>query len=357
MAAIAEIAAEATAEELAPLLGEDITSVVPFEKGISELESLQGALGSGFGVQELIESSIKPLSKTLGATAVAYATLHKEKKGSKMPQMIKVQHEVKKSHYGGSRRYKTGKRTKASRRRKGKTPVSSFKTYTGSSVLSGSSRGKGKITIVSRTFVPRSKALTGGGEFNTKITNDFLNNADGTGGFGMNFKLSDFTQYTDFTAIYRYYKILWVKLVFYPEQNCHVACRVNSGTAATQAFPALDFTDNATAWTGLSPSLSYAPDQTNSTGFSTFDVAMAHDRAKYHMFNDSKELVVFFTPTIKDKVGATSAIDGPSKPQWISTDHADEEHYGLRCWGENFHNSNSLKVLCTMKVAWKHLKH
>lgn len=213
------------------------------------------------------------------------------------------------------------------------------------------------MSYVARTFIPRSKALQGGGEFNTKITNDFLNNADGSGGFGINFKLSDWTSYTDFTAMYRFYKIMWVKLVFYPEQNCHVAARANTGTAATQAYPGVDFTDNATTTTGISPSLSYAPDQTNSTGFSSFAVAMAHDKARYHMFNDSKELVVFMVPTILDKVGSASSVDGPAKARWLSTDHPDEAHYGLRCWGENFHNSISLKVLCTMKVAWKHLKH
>jgi hypothetical protein len=360
MAAIAEIAT-ASAEELAPLLGENITSVVPFTSGISELESLEGALGSGFGVQELIESSIKPLSKTLGVTAAAYATLQKTNlKGSKMPQTIKVQHEVKRSHYGGSRRYKSGKRTKVSRRRRKHSrtnAVKSFNSYTSASALSGSSSRSSKYSILSRTYLPEAIALQGGGTLTGAINNDFLNNSTGAGGYGYKFNLADFTNYTDFTAMYRFYKILWVKVIFYPEQNCHVAAKANEGTAATMAYDQVAYADGTSTRTGRAPTICYAPDQTSSDGFSSFEVAMAHDRAKFHMFNDSRELSVFLVPTIRDKVGATSGSTGPAKPKWISTEYPNEEHYGLRCYSEGFHNSNFVKVLCTMKVAFRDLKH
>lgn len=370
MAAFVELAAEATAEELAPLIAEDITSVVPFGKEalggvaeVSELESLEAA-SEVSRTQKLIESSIKPLSGILGATAVASATLgnrkrkiipdYYSKKKKNMVQNVKVTHVVKqprKTVYGASRRYKTGKRIRRSR--KGNTnAVKSFRTSTRSAAIAGSYRSKGKIQVVSRTMVPRAQGLQTA-DLKTSLTNDVFNNGSGFGNFGYNFKLSDFTNYTDFTAMYRFYKILWVKLYFYPEQNTYVAA--NSGT--NDSYGQLDYTDAAQKRTGRSPCIACAPDQTSSDGFGSFDIAMSHDKSRFHMFNDSKELMVYLVPTISDKVGVASASTSEAKPMWISTDHPDELHYGLRCFAEGFSNNVYIKVIMTMKVAFKDLKH
>jgi hypothetical protein len=372
MAAFAEIAGEAIAEELAPLLGEDITSVVPFSStsAISELESLENYLQAGAGAEEILANSVKPALAGLGIASTA-TVLGKRKRVTRRPipvsgkkqknmvQLVKVQHEVKSGKTSRKkRRYKTGKRTRLSRRRH-RNAVTSFNSYTGPTVIAGSSRRGSKYSVVARTYLPYAVADAGGGTSGPgTINNDFLNLGTGYGGFGYFFKLSHFTNYTDFTNMYRFYKILWVKLIFYPETNTHISAKANEGVGnTTQAYALVDYTDGVVHRVGQAPSICYAPDQTTASGFSEFNVAMAHDNAKFHMFNDSRELSVWLVPTIKDKVGASNSSTGPARPQWISTAHPDEEHYGLRCLGEGFHTANHLRVTCTMKVAFKDLKH
>lgn len=348
------------AEELAALLEPAITSAefLAEETPITSEEGLFGeATTTVHNVQRPLRFSRPILGGALAATTTT-GLLNLPKERTKKMQTIKVEHSVKRKHYGASRRYKTGKRTRRYKRT-GKTntnAVKSFNTSTRGAAVAGAYNKRSGYHIVSRTMIPRAQGLETA-DMKTTLNNDVFNNGNGAGSFGYDFKLSDFTNYTDFTDMFRFYKILWVKLYFYPEQNCHVSARVSEGTSATMAYGDLGYANSVETRSGRAPTLVCAPDQTSASGLSDFTVGMSHDKARFHMFNDSKEFMVYLVPTTLQKVGATSNVDTHGKPMWISTASPDEPHYGLRCFADGFHNATSVKVIMTMKVAFKDLKH
>lgn len=211
--------------------------------------------------------------------------------------------------------------------------------------------GGGRIHVKKKTFYAPVATNTELGAIPSvgAITNTTLTNpASGKGSTGRAFILEDFPDYATYQGIYQYYKILYVKVIYYPQQNGYPAQDGNgSGVFGT----------GATALKSAAPEVVVAPDAMTSQVFSNIESALNHDQAKYHVFNDSKELVVYVQPTIKATEGEVgSVINVPGKPMWIPTSSQAVPHYGLRCYWANFNQNTSFRIMYEMKVAFKGLK-
>ena len=220
------------------------------------------------------------------------------------------------------------------------------------SALAGSGTGgKAVKKVVTRLVKLSPTAQEGGGALTDVISNqNSQTTPDGFFSFGYAFKLSQFTSYADFTAMYQWYKILSVKLHFIPLQNTYPAQAVsNANDTFTGAGVAIS----------QAPILCVCEDKTSDATFATIDVAMAHHSAKVHTFNDANELVVYVAPKPTGLLGvAGSEVAFETQtPQWITTSDTTVPHYGLRCYMNGMNDHSSLQVLVEMKVAFKGLKH
>ncbi len=225
----------------------------------------------------------------------------------------------------------------------------------GDTLARGSSHNNRIVVIKRLQRAPNPTTQEGGGSLTSRIINaNSATSPDGQFGFSYNFSLSQMTSYTDFTAMYQWYKLLWVKIHFVPLQG--TVPGVIQGTATN---PLLDVTENGSNTPlGQAGELCIAPDRTSEALFTTVQHAMAHDGAVLHTFNDNKELTIFLQPRALGLVGAAGsevASENPS-PRWISTTDATVKHYGLRCFATMQDNA-SYRVNLEMKFAFKGPKH
>lgn len=183
----------------------------------------------------------------------------------------------------------------------------------------------------------------------------FISNAgskttpNGDFAFSYHFKLSDLHNHTEFTSMYQWYKILWVKLHFMPRQ---------------ETYPSVNAAHANDSFDGTGPSISQAPlmvlasDKTDESLFTSFDDACAHEGAKVHMFNSGNELTTWLVPKptgLLGTAGSEVVFQQPS-PKWITTDNATVPHYGVKAFVQGMSDHNVIMVLLEMKVAFKDLK-
>ncbi len=225
----------------------------------------------------------------------------------------------------------------------------------GDTLARGSSHNNRIVVIKRLQRAPNPTTQEGGGALTSRIMNaTSATTKDGQFGFSYNFNLAQMTSYTDFTAMYQWYKLLWVKVHFVPLQGAVPA--LIQGTATN---PILDVTeDGSNTPLGQAGELVLAPDRTSEALFSSVQIAMAHDGAVLHTFNDNKELSIFLQPRALGLVGAAGSEVATENagPRWITTSDATVKHYGLRCFATMQDNA-SYRVNMEMKFAFKGPKH
>ena len=170
---------------------------------------------------------------------------------------------------------------------------------------------------------------------------------NGTGSFGYAFKLDQLFNYTEYTGAYQWYKILKVRLVFYPAQNNY---RADDNTTWTADASGSQF--------ARAPFLVLAPDSSSDAKFTSLNEAQAHAGSVVHCFNDGSDFAITLSPkptSLHGSSGSEVQTLGVQRP-WISTDSPTVEHYGLRCYADQFGDSSYMRVKMEMTVAFKGVK-
>lgn len=254
----------------------------------------------------------------------------------------------------GRRTYRTSPIYGRTSVRKARSTPLKFSTSAKNRVSKGSTSAIGRQIVVKKLgLAPNPTSTNAGGSINFLIQNASLKTTpDGQGSFGYAFKLSQFPQYSEYTALYQWYKILSVRLTFYPEQNAFGSTDVTSaGTGAA------DFS-GAGGKASHAPIIVIAPDQTSDATFTNINSSMSHHDSRFHSFNDGKELSIYLAPKPNSLIGNAGGevTTLSSSNKWITTDSAEVEHYGLRCFVDRFTDSASLYTVMEMKVAFKEPK-
>lgn len=244
-------------------------------------------------------------------------------------------------HFGASRRYKTR------RRRRGRYSASAGKhTFRKQSVgraLVERPIHRTRLLQVTRTWEP------------TSLTWSTANSTDG--GFGISFKLSDLGSYTDFTAMFQYYKMLRCVVTFVVLQDSYPALTA----AATQTSRSNGNDGNTgSAYDPVAevPVVMVAADNGSAAGFSSKADAFAHDGTITHPFVQGKPLSVGISPHVRRVAGTAGTEVEVHKPQklWVSTNDSAESHYGLRGYYQGLTSGIKIRIFCKTRVAFKDLK-
>ena len=277
-------------------------------------------------------------------------------RGPKRPRMRSVPHlprEKNMARAPARRKRPTFRKVRRMRRRisTGRRKYAAVK----SSKLATSSRVHDKIVVINKMLQgPVPTTMETGGSLSSNITNSGMKTTpNGAGSFAYSFKLDQFPNYADYTDIYQWYKILWVKLHFYPLTSSFPAL---AQSTATNPILALQ-TDGTGGQTSKAPSLTVAKDNKTDALFGSETIAMQHAGAVHHVFNNGNDLTVYVEPKPTGLIGPAGAevIYEVPNTQWISTDTVTLPHYGIRCW-LNITDSVNIKVVMEMKVAFKHPK-
>jgi len=173
---------------------------------------------------------------------------------------------------------------------------------------------------------------------------------NGVYSFGYHFELSQFPNYASYTALYQWYKILWVKLHFYPLQASYPAIVQSNSTN-----PILGIRKDGSGQRVTEASrLVIAPDHQSDALFTNEAEAMEHDGAVHHCFNDGNEFSTYLSPKPTGLVGSAGSEVVYLTPEnkWITTSSATVPHYGLRCFMTQ-PDGSSIKVIMEMKVAFR----
>lgn len=238
---------------------------------------------------------------------------------------------------------------KVRRRRRSRKPLRKRSTAV-RNLKTGTSKSGAHAHVVRKAFpgVVPTTTNTGASFSAGNIQNSVLRTTpDGTGSFGWKFTLQDFPSYTSFTGIYQFYKILYVKIMFVPEQNSWLSGRTDATTVAY----------TTTALKTTSPFMVVAPDPMSDAVFSTITDALEHDGSSTHAFNNGDEWVVYLEPTIIHVEGETgSTYNVPGKKTWLPTSNTTAPHYGLRAYLDKIDQYTSFRTVMEMKVAFKGLK-
>jgi hypothetical protein len=204
--------------------------------------------------------------------------------------------------------------------------------------------------VVHRTINPSStfSTLVGGENIDYAALGSAVE-----GGFGLSFALSNMGSYTDFTAMFQYYKILRVSVHFVPLQNNFPSLAVSvAGTPA----------QSASAYSPVSeaPELIIAADDTTNSAFTSLGDAYSHGGTLTHHFNEGKTLTMSLAPHAKALVGDPGGpIESHTKKKvWISTSGTGPAlpHYGIRGYARNFYSGTRVRIYYVMTVAFKDLK-
>lgn len=211
----------------------------------------------------------------------------------------------------------------------------------------GSTRSSGSRHLT-KTRIFQAPVATDGtvGVQSVGVINNTTLGSTGSGSHGRYFTLANFPEKDTYKNLYQFYKILSVKIIWYPQQNSYAA------HDTTQAFNSED-----TALRSFSPEIIVAEDRMNAAAFPNLATAFAHEGAVFHMFNDSKEFAVTVRPTPVQQSGPVgSQVNVPGKPMWIPTTADAVPHNGLRIFYNNLNAFTSFRVMYQMKVAFKGLK-
>lgn len=178
-------------------------------------------------------------------------------------------------------------------------------------------------------------------------------------GFHYVFRLDHVPGYTNYVNVFDYYRIENVKLSFSILQNSHSGAAQSNSTNPLLAIQ----TGGSAAsvlLTGLAPRIIFCPDETSKVNFGAENDALAHEKSRVHIFNDSKELIVNIKPVYLDEVGPTGSTANSShgRRSFIKTDAAGRalEHYGLRGYCIGFHHSVQVIVHQETTIKFKGLK-
>lgn len=164
------------------------------------------------------------------------------------------------------------------------------------------------------------------------------NNTTSYGYFKLNFNLTDLPNYTEFTAMWDFFKITGVKLEY----------RLVADHATTDA-----------TLTGWHPTLVTAPDYSNSTIWSLMSQAMEYPRSRIMTFghdgSEPTKFTQFIRPSVLNVLARTPTTDalGPRWGQWINTDYANMEHYGIMGAYERLPTGMVLEINCTYYMKFK----
>jgi len=146
----------------------------------------------------------------------------------------------------------------------------------------------------------------------TAVTGDGITNAKF---IGLNFTLSSMINAAEFSALFDQYKLTGIKLNFYLSRN-----------------PA-----NSTSVNGIRPRLYIVTDYDTSTAPSSFDELREYSNSKVWNFDSAKPFSYFVRPKVLNEVYRSGVSTGtaPVRPPWISTQHLDLQHFGVRMGIEN----------------------
>lgn len=220
--------------------------------------------------------------------------------------------------------------------------------------ISGGGNTMRQIRVVKRLQVPRGTSAAS--RKNLQIL-DFDQPTVGTSeyAFHYEFSLNDMYDDASFKAIYQYYKILGVRVIFYPLQNAHLAAAQSNSTNPIRSIVA-----SATATSGSAPRIVVAPDAVSVTDFSNESDALAHDNSRFHVFNDGSEFSIWTSPKPLDIVGREGVLTSkaPGRSQWLPTDSdgAAVLHRGIRGYVSNLHSAIQMRVMWEFKIAFRGLK-
>jgi hypothetical protein len=265
-----------------------------------------------------------------------------------MPYLV---HEVstKQRLRGKKRKYRMKRKDYVKHRKRRK--INGFGISVKTNAIAKSQKHGAYAHVVRRAnYAPAPTVTETGSSFGVGVIENSMmkTTPNGSGSFGWTFNLQQLNGYTDFTSIYKFYKILWVKLTFYPRQNAWQSGRTDAGNVTY---------DNTGGIKSTSPELIVVPDRTSAANVTGTSALMSHEEARFHIFNDGKEFSVFLQPTILGIEGSTaSTYNVPGKPTWIPTTTTNAPHYGLRCRISSMSDYDSIRVIMEMKVAFKEPK-
>lgn len=254
------------------------------------------------------------------------------------------------------RTYSSGNRYAPYGRKASKQPKKNWSTPLKFSASAKNRISKGSVTSAGRNVIVKKLALAPnptsqelGGTLNFLIKNSQLRSTPaGQGSFGYAFKLSQFPQFNEYTDLYQWYKILSVRLTFYPEQNTHENISLIGGGTY----------NGSGGQTATAPVMVICPDQTSDATFGSIGNAMAHHDSRFHSFNDGKEFSIYLSPKpnslIGNSGGEVTTLSSANK--WITTNSAEVEHYGLRCFVDRMNDATSIYTVMEMKVAFREPK-
>lgn len=237
------------------------------------------------------------------------------------------------------------------RRRRRRIGAAGFRAWNTSAAIGSSSSSHGRAMFVKRMMRPTQVLAT---TENLPVI-DYDAGSSSAYGFQYSFKLSDVPGYANWTNMYRWFKIVGVKLIFVPLQNTHNGLSQSNATNPIKAIGT-----SATTLSGLAPRFIVAPDNSSLSAFSSEQQALSHDHSKMHCFNGGAEFVVSMRPMAQDVIGLAGATARTDKPPtgFIETSAAGIaiKHHGLRCWCEGVHNAVQVIVYQEISVALKGLK-
>lgn len=319
-------------------LGEDLTSWLVEDADFLTAGSTLGLLQSG------VDVGLKRIADN-----------NRKRKREQMPYMVgsSVRRRpvpIKRTPYKSYMRQRMFKRRRWYERHR----IGAGKHTARTSTLTGSSKEgvprpptKYHDLIVRRMYKPsgssgQNESVLNGNVFGT-----------GGGGFGYNFKLDQMPSYTDFTAMFQYYKILSVELHFVPHQNCFPGLSESSATN-----PIVRAGTGAAITTAEAPIIIVASDEATSSNFASETDAFSHGGTTLHCFNDGRTFKYRVSPAIRRVVGDASApIQATThKKVWLDTGSPSEAHFGLRGFAKAIKNCNSVDVYGIITVAFKDLK-
>lgn len=216
------------------------------------------------------------------------------------------------------------------------------------------SHGNGTITKTKSFLCPAPEKFSGATAPVGTINNSHMTvsssppSVTGQGSFGWNFQLMMFPNFSAYQGMYRFFRIDYVKIIFYPQQNAYAAYDGGGNSAFNSAAPQIK---------SFAPEIIVASDQMTDAVFANRLAAHEKEGSVYHMFNDSKEFAVTLKPTVKQLSGPANAqVVVPGKPMWVPTTASTLEHFGLRVYLDNFNQYVSLRTIMTMKISFRGLK-
>lgn len=157
----------------------------------------------------------------------------------------------------------------------------------------------------------------------TAITGDGIANVQFR---GFNFLLSSVVNSGEFSALYDQYKLTGIALDFYLNRNSANASVVN----------------------GVLPRMYIVTDYNTSTAPTDIDELKEYSNCRVHDFTPEKNHFRYYLrPKILMEVYRTALTTGtaPRKPMWISTDHLDLQHFGVRLAVTNLQDADYTVVI------------